>query len=228
MAYLGIGPLLINTTDCVQLDGLGSPDSESQSERLPRGTWHPTRTMHTFLKKCDWPCVEYDNRHVALATVRVHYLQALFGKSRVSDRPAMFGSSTYGSVAPRMGVAKPLRRPTASGGRKRPWAVARLVRFTRAARRRSRLRVAVFPCARLFSLWLFGYLFVGNPDLWDRGLVTVLGSFFCGLFTPSNPSPGHRLVPESQVISRRTSYVLVAFDYTLYDVYPTISYECRG
>ena len=41
---------------------------------------------------------------------------------------------------------------------------------------------------------------VGNPELWDRGLVIVLGSFFGGLFTPTNPLPGHRLVPESQYI----------------------------
>ena len=38
---------------------------------------------------------------------------------------------------------------------------------------------------------------MGNPDLWDRGLVCFWGTFFCGLFTPTYPLPGHRLVPES-------------------------------
>ena len=47
------------------------------------------------------------------------------------------------------------------------------------------------------GLWLFGYLCVGNPDLWDPGLVIVLGSFLCGLFTPSQLSTGNRVVPES-------------------------------
>ena len=45
-----------------------------------------------------------------------------------------------------------------------------------------------------------GHLCFGNPDLWDRGLVTVLGSFFCGLVTPTNPSPGHRFAPESHLL----------------------------
>ena len=38
---------------------------------------------------------------------------------------------------------------------------------------------------------------MGNPDLWDRGLVCFWGTFLCGLFTPTNPLPGHRFVPES-------------------------------
>ena len=41
---------------------------------------------------------------------------------------------------------------------------------------------------------------VGNPDLWDRGLVCFWGTFLCGLFAPTYPLPGHRLVPESQYI----------------------------
>ena len=55
------------------------------------------------------------------------------------------------------------------------------------------------------SLSVVVLLCVGNPDLWDRGLVCFWGTFLCGLFTPINPSPGHRLVPESQVISRTSS-----------------------
>ena len=57
---------------------------------------------------------------------------------------------------------------------------------------------------------------MGILDLWDRGLVIVLGSFFCGLFTPLTFR-----VPESQVVSRRTFLQLVAYDYKHYDIEPT-------
>ena len=72
----------------------------------------------------------------------------------------------------------------------------RLVGPARAVPRRSRLRVLVY----LFWLLLLVVVLwcVGNPDLWDRGLVCFWGTFLCGLFTPTNPSPGHRFVPESQ------------------------------
>ena len=79
-----------------------------------------------------------------------------------------------GSVAPGMGVAEPLRRPTASRGRKRPRAAARLVGTSRAACCRSRLRVNPF----LFWFVSFWLLFSG---VWE-----------------TYPLPGHRLVPESQ------------------------------
>ena len=119
---------------------------------------------------------------------------------RGSDRPVV---KFTGSVAPRMGVAEPLHRPTASRGRKRPRAAARLVGTSRAACRRSRLRVNPF----LFWFVSFWLLFSGVWEtlIFGTGDWFAFGEpFFCGLFTPTNPLPGHRLVPESQVISRRT------------------------
>ena len=103
---------------------------------------------------------------------------------RVSDSPVVFGSSLDPS-RPRMSVAgSPRRSPT--------------------CRRRKRLRPGAgwwgprlrvsFSLLVRFGLWLFGHLCVGSPDLWDRGLVVVSGSFFCGLYTPTFPV----------VISRRT------------------------
>ena len=41
-------------------------------------------------------------------------------------------------------------------------------------------------CGYPFPFW-FGLWLLGNPDLWDRGLVTALVPFFCGLFTPTFP-----------------------------------------
>ena len=112
----------------------------------------------------------------------------------------MFGSSFTGSVAPRMGVAEPLRRPTASRGGKRPRAAARLVGTIRAACRRSRLRVNPFLFWLLFS-GVWETLIFGTGDWFAFG-----EPFFCGLFTPTYPLPGHRLVPESQESwSSRTS-----------------------
>ena len=106
------------------------------------------------------------------------------------------------SVTPRMGVAELLRRPTLSRGRKRPRAAVRLVGTLRAACRRSRLRVTLFcvfwfTCGCLVACTLEPLIF-GTRD-W-----LLFGSFLCGLFSHLNPLPGHRLVPESQVISRRT------------------------
>ena len=49
-----------------------------------------------------------------------------------------------------------------------------------------------------FPFWLL-FSGVGKPDLWDRGLVCCWGTFLCGLFTPTNPLPGHRFVPESHI-----------------------------
>ena len=105
-----------------------------------------------------------DYRHVAIATIRCH-----------------FGSTFMGSVAPRMGVAEPLRRPTTSRGRKRPRAAVRLVGAIRAACCRSRLRVALF-FVLVVVLWC-----VGNPDLWDRGLVCFWGTFLLWLVYPNLP-----------------------------------------
>ena len=99
-----------------------------------------------------------------------------------------------GSVAPRMGVAEPLRRPTTSRGRKRPRAAVRLVGTIRAACRRSRLRVNSFPFWLLFS-GVWETLIFGTGDWFAFG-----EPFFCGLFTPTYPLPGHRLVPESQSV----------------------------
>ena len=90
-----------------------------------------------------------------------------------------------------MGVAEPLRRPTASRGRKRPRAAARLVGTIRAACRRSRLRVNPFLFWLLFS-GVWETLIFGTGDWFAFG-----EPFFCGLFTPTYPLPGHRLVPES-------------------------------
>ena len=104
-----------------------------------------------------------------------------------------------GSVAPRMGVAEPLRRPTASRGRKRPRAAARLVGTSRAACCRPRLRVNPFLVWFVF-LWLL-FSGVWETLIFGTGDWFAFGEpFFCGLFTPTNPLPGHRLVPESQIL----------------------------
>ena len=105
-------------------------------------------------------------------------------------------AQVLGSVAPRMGVAEPLRRPTASRGRKRPRAAARLVGTSRAACCRSRLRVNPFLVWFVF-LWLL-FSGVWETLIFGTGDWFAFGEpFFCGLFTPTYPLPGHRLVPES-------------------------------
>ena len=135
---------------------------------------------------------------------------------RGSDRPVVFWLKFTGSVAPRMGVAAPLRRPTASRGRKRPRAAARLVGSSRAACCRSRLRANPF----LFWFVSFWLLFSG---VWET-LIFGTGDwfafgfgepFFCGLFTPTNPLPGHRLVPESHIYI----YIYIICAYTCVYIY---------
>ena len=133
-------------------------------------------------------------------------------ESRGSDEPAcslkhlsvltMFGSSLTSSVTPRMGVAELQRRPTLSRGRKRPRAAVRLVGTLRAVHRRPRLWATLlylfwFTCGCLVACPLEPLIF-GTRD-W-----LVFGTFLCGLFYQLNHLPGHRSVPQSQVISRRT------------------------
>ena len=120
---------------------------------------------------------------------------------RVSDRPVVFWLK-FGSGAPRMSVAGPSRRPPS-------------------CRRRKRLRPGVgwwgspvrfivdLGCGYPFLVW-FVFLWLLISGVWET-LIFGTGDwfafgepFFCGLFTPTYPLPGHRLVPESQVISRRT------------------------
>ena len=109
-------------------------------------------------------------------------------------------AQVLGSVAPRMGVAEPLRRPTASRGRKRPRAAARLVGTSRAACCRPRLRVNPFLVWFVF-LWLL-FSGVWETLIFGTGDWFAFGEpFFCGLFTPTYPLPGHRLVPESHKTS---------------------------
>ena len=97
-----------------------------------------------------------------------------------------------------MGVAEPLRRPTASRGRKRPRAAARLVGTSRAACCRPRLRVNPFLVWFVF-LWLL-FSGVWETLIFGTGDWFAFGEpFFCGLFTPTYPLPGHRLVPESHI-----------------------------
>ena len=110
-----------------------------------------------------------------------------------------FGSS-FGSGAPRMSVAGPSRRLPS-------------------CRRRKRLRPGVgwwgspvrfivdLGCGYPFLVW-FVFLWLLFSGVWET-LIFGTGDwfafgepFFCGLFTPTYPLPGHRLVPESQVISR--------------------------
>ena len=99
-----------------------------------------------------------------------------------------------------MGVAEPLRRPTASRGRKRPRAAARLVGTSRAACCRPRLRVNPFLVWFVF-LWLL-FSGVWETLIFGTGDWFAFGEpFFCGLFTPTYPLPGHRLVPESHIVS---------------------------
>ena len=97
-----------------------------------------------------------------------------------------------------MGVAEPLRRPTASRGRKRPRAAARLVGTSRAACCRPRLRVNPF-LVWFVSFWLL-FSGVWETLIFGTGDWFAFGEpFFCGLFTPTYPLPGHRLVPESHI-----------------------------
>ena len=120
---------------------------------------------------------------------------------RVSDRPVVFWLKFWIRRA-----SDERRRALTSTAfvseEKETSARGRLVGIARAVHRRSRLRVS-FSSLVCFPLVVVLWC-VGNPDLWDRGLVCFGEPFFCGLFTPTNPLPGHRLVPESQVISRRT------------------------
>ena len=102
-----------------------------------------------------------------------------------------------------MGVAEPLRRPTASRGRKRPRAAARLVGTSRAACCRLRLRVNPF-LVWFVSFWLL-FSGVWETLIFGTGDWFAFGEpFFCGLFTPTYPLPGHRLVPESQPTNKQT------------------------
>ena len=74
-----------------------------------------------------------------------------------------------------------------------------LVGTSRAACCRSRLRVNPF----LFWFVSFWLLFSGVWEtlIFGTGDWFAFGEpFFCGLFTPTNPLPGHRLVPESQKV----------------------------
>ena len=108
-----------------------------------------------------------------------------------------FGSS-FGSGAPRMSVAGPSRRPPS-------------------CRRRKRLRPGVgwwgspvrfivdLGCGYPFLVW-FVFLWLLFSGVWET-LIFGTGDwfafgepFFCGLFTPTYPLPGHRLVPESQFV----------------------------
>ena len=123
---------------------------------------------------------------------------------RVSDRPMVFWLKILGSVAPRMGVAEPLRRPTASRGRKRPRAAARLVGTSRAACCRSRLRVNPF-LVWFVSLLVVVLWCVGNPDLWDRGLVCFWGTFLLWLVYPNLP------IAWAQARARITFYLSLFF-----------------
>ena len=113
---------------------------------------------------------------------------------RVSDRPVVFWLK-FGSGAPRMSVAGPSRRLPS-------------------CRRRKRLRPGVgwwgspvrfivdLGCGYPFLVW-FVFLWLLFSGVWET-LIFGTGDwfafgepFFCGLFTPTNPLPGHRLVPES-------------------------------
>ena len=100
-----------------------------------------------------------------------------------------------------MGVAEPLRRPTASRGRE--------TLGRRQAGRDQSCGLLSTKVAGPFLVW-FVFLWLLFSGVWET-LIFGTGDwfafgepFFCGLFTPTNPLPGHRLVPESQVISRRT------------------------
>ena len=95
-------------------------------------------------------------------------------------------AQVLGSVAPRMGVAEPLRRPTASRGRKRPRAAARLVGTSRAACCRPRLRVNPFLVWFVFLWLLFSgvweTLIFGTGDSFAFG-----GTFLLWLVYPNLP-----------------------------------------
>ena len=103
-----------------------------------------------------------------------------------------------------MSVAGPSRRPPS-------------------CRRRKRLRPGVgwwgspvrfivdLGCGYPFLVW-FDFLWLLFSGVWET-LIFGTGDwfafgepFFCGLFTPTNPLPGHRLVPESHVV--RSFHVL--------------------
>ena len=113
----------------------------------------------------------------------------------MTDRRCL--AQVCGSVAPRMSVAGSPRRSPSCRWRKRHrpgadwWG--------------SPVRFIVGQGCGYFSLYsCFGISLlvvvlwcVGNPDLWGRGLVCFWGTFLCGLFTPTCPLPGHRLVPDT-------------------------------
>ena len=127
-----------------------------------------------------------------------------------------------GSVAPRMGVAEPLRRPTASRGRKRPRAADRLVGAIRAACRRSRLRVNSFLFWLLFS-GVWETLIFGTGDWFAFG-----EPFFVACLPQLTHCLGTGSCPNYRLSAVGLSYALETINYKLYDVDPTLSQECRG
>ena len=100
-----------------------------------------------------------------------------------SNHPMAFGSSSDPS-RPRMSVAwSPRRSPTCLRRKRlRPGAG-----WWGAVPRRPSLRVSSSLLVWIVVAWSLVCVCVGNPDLWDRGSVTVLGPFFCGLFAPAFP-----------------------------------------
>ena len=126
-----------------------------------------------------------------------------------------FGSS-FGSGAPRMSVAGPSRRLPSCRRRKRLrpgvgwWGSP--VRFI------VDLGLVCFPL--VVVLWC-----VGNPDLWDRGLVCFGEPFFLPQLTHclgTGSCPNHRLSAVG------LSYALETINYKFNDVDPTFAQERRG
>ena len=103
---------------------------------------------------------------------------------RVSDRPVVFWLKFWIRRA-----SDERRRALTSTAfvseEKETSARGRLVGIARAVHRRSRLRVS-FSCLVCFPLVVVLWC-VGNPDLWDRGLVCFWGTFLLWLVYPNLP-----------------------------------------
>ena len=101
---------------------------------------------------------------------------------RVSDRPVVFWLKFWIRRA-----SDERRRALTSTAfvseEKETSARGRLVGIARAVHRRSRLRVS-FSCLVCFPLVVVLWC-VGNPDLWDRGLVCFWGTFLLWLVYPN-------------------------------------------
>ena len=141
---------------------------------------------------------------------------------RVSDRPVVFWLKFWIRRA-----SDERRRALTSTAfvseEKETSARGRLVGIARAVHRRSRLRVS-FSCLVCFPLVVVLWC-VGNPDLWDRGLVCFWGTFLLWLVYPNLP------IAWAQARARITIYISMYMYIYIYICMPismSLTFCCRA